>query len=111
MLGEVRDAMTKTAKPKEWPKEAMVEKYGFEWNPISYGGQWVKAPDWYIEYRCLTKTKKPWGYKGFEFHFKRYVEAMLGDPNGLFGFEWNPNAERILTAFINNKFVSIIAGQ
>lgn len=94
----------------DFPQELVVWKYGAEWFPLRAGKTWIRCPDWNIELQILQlpEDQKNRGYRGFEYHFREFVTALLGNPNGVFGFQWNPNAERILKAIIGHKFLAIM---
>lgn len=92
-------------------EQSTVKKYNCDWEPLQAGkNQWIPCPDWFIELQILQIPEgsvRPSGYRGFRHHFMEFVTGLLGNPQGIFSFEWNPNAERILDAVIGHKYVAI----
>ncbi len=92
-----------------FPQNLVVLKYGAEWEPLKAGKGWIPIPNWNIELKVLqlynrgTPLKQA---KGFKFHFQEFCTSLLGNPNGIFGFQWNPNAERILEAIIKHRLLA-----
>ncbi len=100
------------------PKNLKVDKYGLSWNPVpDMQGRLVPAPDWYIERNMcirydefkeqLEKQRPDFKMMPWAEHFARLVRAIFGDPNGIYHFEWNPNAIRILKKFREKRILSI----
>ena len=91
-----------------------VTKYGLVWNPVKDNrGNLVPAPDWYIERNMCVRYDKfrdenpdlkmmPWWE-----HFARLVHCIFGDPKGVYYFQWNPNAARVIKQFKDKKILSL----
>lgn len=93
-----------------FPEALIFDRYGVRWKPLKAGKGWIERPGWLVEQEILQIPeggKFPRGYLGFKHHFMAYVTALLGDPNGVYGFQWNPNAVRILDGMINHRFLAI----
>lgn len=93
------------------PDSLFVLRYGVEWAPIKAGTGWVKRPDWMIEKECLKAGPKhiakiP-GHLGKAGHYQRFISAIWGDKDGVFYFEWNPNAAEILDRYLAHKILGI----
>lgn len=95
-------------------KHAKVKvKYGISFKPIKDPkGRGITCPDWFIERQILTHYEQcqairtarllPWCE-----HFCRLVDIIFGDPKGIWPFEWNPNAMRILKNFRKHHILAI----
>ena len=91
-----------------------VTKYGLTWNPVKdLNGKLVPIPNWAIERNMLVRYEQfqkenptlvmlPWGE-----HFCRLVKSIFGDPNGIYYFEWNPNAVRVIKHFRDKKILAL----
>jgi hypothetical protein len=88
-----------------------VERHGAFWPPLKdeKGIPRARMPDWKIEAECVKQSEekhcKEW--KGKAWHFKRMITILMTKPNGVVSFQWNPNAERIVEAYFNEKFVAV----
>ncbi len=88
-------------------------KYGVAFRHITIAnGQVVPPPDWMIEKQVLQNYDTLKGFEGNKlkswcWHFCRLVELIFGDPKGMFYFEWNPNAIRILSNFDKHPILAI----
>jgi hypothetical protein len=108
--------MAVVAKKKPVSNEGYRFKYGAKWKPMvdtndrplrGPDGKIVPMPDWMIEREMLTSETKPPGDLGRYEHFKRFVTCIWGDPDGIWYFEWNSNAEEILRKYIEYKILAV----
>ena len=94
-------------------KDNRTFMYGVRWPnvPFGRGGQAVPTPEWYVELQILRfyDELKAKGVKVQEWahHFIRFTKIVFGDPQGIFYFEWNPNAKRILVNFCKHNILAI----
>lgn len=95
-------------------KDNRVIKYGRLWPNKPWGpkGKIIPCPDWYIELcilRDYERMKKLPNNKlvSWPQHFVNFTKIVFGDPRGIFYFEWNPNAMRILGAFCKHNILAI----
>ena len=94
-------------------KDNRTFMYGVRWPnvPFGRGGQAVPTPEWYVELQILRfyDELKAKGVKVQEWahHFIRFTKIVFGDPQGIFYFEWNPNAKRILVNFCKHDILAI----
>lgn len=91
-----------------------VTKYGLSWNPVKdLNGKLVPIPNWAIERNMLVRYEQfqkenptlvmlPWAE-----HFCRLVRCIFGDPKGIYYFEWNPNAIRVMKHLKSKKILSL----
>lgn len=91
-----------------------VTKYGLTWNPVKdLNGKLVPIPNWAIERNMLVRYEQfqkenptlvmlPWAE-----HFCRLVRCIFGDPKGIYYFEWNPNAIRVMKHLKSKKILSL----
>ena len=91
-----------------------VTKYGLSWNPVrDLNGKLVPIPNWAIERNMLVRYEqfqkenpglqmKSWGE-----HFCQLVKCIFGDPKGIYYFEWNPNAVRVMKHLKSKKIISL----
>lgn len=100
-----------TAKPV---KDNRVIKYGRLWPNKPWGpkNRIIPCPDWYIELcilRDYERMKKLPNNKlvSWPQHFVNFCKIVFGDPRGIFYFEWNPNAMRILGNFYKHNILAI----
>lgn len=103
------------------PKEGDIDGngrryvYGHWWEPwvIPMGkeNRILPLPQYQIDLICygaLTYNKRPPpGVESRASHFKKVASSIWGDPEGVWFFEWNPNADRILEAKLKHKFVTV----
>lgn len=91
-------------------------KYGARWRPLEDAngrpvrdpsGRIVPRPDWMVEREMINSEKKPPGFLGKYEHFKRFVNCIWGDPEGIWYFEWNPNAEEILRNYLQHRILAV----
>jgi hypothetical protein len=96
------------------------KKYGCAWH-----NDWDRQKksnfkeDWYIELECCRyardapgprpENSKPQpGNKGFKFHFMKLVDIIFGDKDSFWYYEWNPNSERMLDAFLKHRKLGVL---
>lgn len=103
--------MAVAAKPV---KDNRIIKYGRVWPNKPWGpkGKVIQCPDWYIELCILRDYERMKSLPGNKLvswpqHFVNFTKIVFGDPRGVFYFEWNPNAMRILGAFYKHNILSI----
>ena len=95
-------------------KHAKVKvKYGISFKPIKDPkGRGITCPDWFIERQILTHYEQCKAIRTARLltwceHFCRLVDIIFGDPKGIWPFEWNPNAMRILKNFRKHHILAI----
>lgn len=103
--------MAVAAKPV---KDNRVIKYGRVWPNKPWGpkGKVIPCPDWYIELCILRDYERMKSLPGNKLvswpqHFVNFTKIVFGDPRGIFYFEWNPNAMRILGSFYKHNILAI----
>jgi len=91
-----------------------VIKYGRVWPNKPWGpkNRIIPCPDWYIELCILRDYERMKSLPGnklvsWQQHFVNFTKIVFGDPRGIFYFEWNPNAMRILDNFYKHNILSI----
>jgi len=90
-----------------------VVKYGITFRPIKGPkGKMLTCPDWLVEKQILANYEKCKAFKSqkvlrWEEHFCRLVDIIFSDPNGIFYFQWNPNALRIIKNFRKHNILSV----
>lgn len=96
------------------PKDNRVIKYGRVWPNKPWGpkGKVIPCPDWYIELCILRDYERMKSLPGNKLvswpqHFVNFTKILFGDPRGIFYFEWNPNAMRILGSFYKHNILAI----
>jgi hypothetical protein len=90
-----------------------IKKYGIVHTPLKGPrGKLITYTDWMIELRVLRNYDKWKDIKGikllpWEEHFCRLTDIIFKDPKGIWPFEWNPNALRILRNFRRHRILAI----
>lgn len=91
-----------------------VIKYGRVWPNKPWGpkNRIIPCPDWYIELCILRDYERMKSLPGnklvsWQQHFVNFTKIIFGDPRGIFYFEWNPNAMRILDNFYRHNILAI----
>jgi len=90
-----------------------IVKYGITFRPIKGPkGKLLTCPDWLVEKQILAAYDKCKEFKSarlmrWEEHFCRLVDIIFHDPAGIFYFQWNPNALRILKNFHRHDILSV----
>ena len=102
--------------PKPKPQQNLWrQKYGLEFEPVldMNGVPRHQKPDVLIElyilrnYDGIVKKIKSHQLMAWREHFKRFVSLIWDHPGSNRRFQWNPNAERMLDAAIEHKFLGI----
>lgn len=90
-----------------------IVKYGITFRPIKGPkGKMLTCPDWLVEKQILANYERCKQFKSqkvlrWEEHFCRLVDIIFSDPNGIFYFQWNPNALRIIKNFRKHNILSV----
>jgi len=92
--------------------------YGAIWRPYwNRQKKAAKIENWELELQMCQRAPDgpgesfgncPKGHKGFEYHFKKLVSIVYGTEDTLFNFTWNPNAERMMTAFLKHRRLGVL---